>query len=54
MTLYAQTEQGEIQHHDDLGVEVVETDYDAMVRKNGEWWNLDMQTGELTNRVEVH
>lgn len=52
--LISQSPDKTIQHHNDLGVEVIETDYDAQVLRNGVWYYIDTQTGELGKQVEVN
>lgn len=53
MSVIASTENSEIECHDDMGVLICETGYDAMAYLDGEWWYID-DDGHAMQRVPVN
>ena len=54
MAVIAATPNSEIELHDDYGVLIVETDYDAYGYYEKRWWEIDLTTGYLTHEAVIH
>ena len=54
MAVIAATQDNEIELHDDFGIMIVETDFDAYGYHDKQWWQIDTRTGYLTEQAVIH